>query len=90
MISKHSTLSASARSGSLRTLPVALLAIATALVVSSPLRAEQAPAMQAPVAQAPGFVITDVRLQGLQRVSAGTVFNLIPVAVGDRIENGAC
>ncbi len=37
-------------------------------------------------ANAPGFVITDVRLQGLQRVSPGTVFNLIPFAVGDRID----
>ncbi len=37
-------------------------------------------------AAAPGFVITDVRLQGLQRVSAGTVFNLIPFAVGDQID----
>ena len=32
------------------------------------------------------FLITDVRLQGLQRVSAGTVFNLIPVGVGDPID----
>ena len=36
-------------------------------------------------AQGGGFVITDIRLQGLQRVSAGTVFNLIPVGVGDRV-----
>jgi outer membrane protein insertion porin family len=36
--------------------------------------------------EAPSFVITDVRLQGLQRVSAGTVFNLIPVSVGDSID----
>ncbi len=34
----------------------------------------------------PGFVITDVRLQGLQRISPGTVFNLIPVGVGDRVD----
>ena len=33
-----------------------------------------------------GFTITDVRLQGLQRVSAGTVFNLIPVSVGDQMD----
>ena len=33
------------------------------------------------------FVIADVRLQGLQRVSAGTVFNLIPVGVGDPIDS---
>jgi outer membrane protein insertion porin family len=41
---------------------------------------------QVQAAQEPGFVITDVRLQGLQRVSAGTVFNLIPVGVGDRVD----
>ena len=40
----------------------------------------------AALAPSPSFVITDVRLQGLQRVSAGTVFNLIPVSVGDRID----
>lgn len=37
-------------------------------------------------ADEPGFVVTDVRLQGLQRISAGTVFNLIPVSVGDRVD----
>lgn len=36
-----------------------------------------------------GFVIQDVRLQGLQRVSAGTVFNLIPVSVGDPLDSVA-
>ena len=35
------------------------------------------------------FVIEDVRLQGLQRVSAGTVFNLIPVSVGDALDTVA-
>lgn len=33
------------------------------------------------------FVVADVRLQGLQRVSAGTVFNIIPIGVGDRVDN---
>ena len=37
-------------------------------------------------AEDPSFIITDVRLQGLQRVSAGTVFNLIPLSVGDSID----
>ena len=32
------------------------------------------------------FLVEDVRLQGLQRVSAGTVFNLIPVTVGDALD----
>ena len=35
------------------------------------------------------FVVADVRLQGLQRVSAGTVFNIIPVGVGDPVDNVA-
>ena len=32
------------------------------------------------------FVVTDIQLQGLQRVSAGTVFNILPVNVGDTLE----
>lgn len=31
------------------------------------------------------FVVEDIRLEGLQRISAGTVFNYLPVQVGDRI-----
>jgi outer membrane protein insertion porin family len=37
-------------------------------------------------AAADTFTISDIRLQGLQRVSAGTVFNLLPVNVGDTID----
>ena len=32
-----------------------------------------------------GFVITDIRVEGLQRISAGTVFGAIPYNVGDDI-----
>jgi len=35
---------------------------------------------------AESFRVTDIRLQGLQRVSAGTVFNLLPIEVGDVLE----
>ena len=31
------------------------------------------------------FQVADIQLRGLQRVSAGTVFNLLPVSVGDRV-----
>jgi outer membrane protein insertion porin family len=31
------------------------------------------------------FVVQDIRLEGLQRISAGTVFNYLPVQVGDRV-----
>ena len=37
----------------------------------------------AAAALAQAFTIADIRLQGLQRVSAGTVFNALPVQVGD-------
>src|SRR4030066_2212936 len=31
------------------------------------------------------FTIKDIRVQGLQRISAGTVFNYLPVKVGDKL-----
>ena len=37
-------------------------------------------------ASADVFQISDIRLQGLQRVSAGTVFNLLPINVGEQID----
>ncbi len=33
------------------------------------------------------FVIQDIRLEGLQRVSAGTVFNYLPLKVGDKLDS---
>jgi outer membrane protein insertion porin family len=38
------------------------------------------------VAVAAEFRVSDIRLQGLQRVSAGTVFNLLPIQVGDTLD----
>lgn len=40
----------------------------------------------ASVASAEVFTVSDIRLQGLQRVSAGTVFNILPVNVGDALD----
>ncbi len=34
---------------------------------------------------AESFVIRDIRVEGLQRISAGTVFNYLPVKVGDTV-----
>jgi outer membrane protein insertion porin family len=31
------------------------------------------------------FVVKDIRVEGLQRIAAGTVFNYLPIKVGDRI-----
>ena len=33
------------------------------------------------------FVINDIRIVGLQRVSTGSIFNVMPVSVGDRVDN---
>ncbi len=32
------------------------------------------------------FPVNDIRLQGLQRISPGTVFNLLPIDIGDRLD----
>lgn len=32
-----------------------------------------------------GFVVSDIRIEGLQRISAGTIFNYLPVKVGDEV-----
>ena len=45
-------------------------------------------ALAAP-AGADAFTIADIRLQGLQRVSAGTVFNTLPIKVGDAVDEVA-
>jgi outer membrane protein insertion porin family len=37
-------------------------------------------------AQTNSFTVGDIRLQGLQRVSAGTVFNALPVGVGEQLD----
>ena len=40
----------------------------------------------APFAAAQTFTISDIRVEGLQRISAGTVFAALPVAVGDAVD----
>ena len=33
------------------------------------------------------FVVKDMRVEGLQRISEGTVFNYLPVNIGDTIDS---
>src|SRR5215510_8627591 len=33
------------------------------------------------------FVVKDIRVEGVQRTDAGTVFNYLPIKVGDRIDD---
>ena len=37
-------------------------------------------------AAADAFVVEDIRLEGLQRITAGTVFNYLPIKVGDAVD----
>ncbi len=32
------------------------------------------------------WVVNDIRISGLQRVSAGSIFNIMPIAVGDKVD----
>lgn len=41
--------------------------------------------LYAGIAQADNFTVTDIRVDGLQRVSAGTVFSAFPINIGDEI-----
>ena len=38
------------------------------------------------VAWADSFVVRDMRVEGLQRISEGTVFNYLPINIGDTVE----
>jgi len=40
-------------------------------------------------ASAESFVVQDIRVEGLQRISAGTVFNYLPLQIGDTIDEAA-
>lgn len=40
--------------------------------------------LQAAVAE--DFIVDDIRVNGLRRISAGTVFNYLPITVGDRVD----
>ena len=33
------------------------------------------------------FLVSDIRIIGLQRVSTGSIFNVIPISVGDKINS---
>ena len=39
-----------------------------------------------PVSSNEAWVVNDIRISGLQRVSAGSIFNVMPIAVGDTVD----
>ncbi len=58
------------------------------VTLATQVRAQGAPAAGAPVAASP-FVIADIRVEGLQRISAGSVFSAMPIGVGDTATEGS-
>ncbi len=40
-----------------------------------------------PLQAAPDFIIEDIRVEGLQRLTPGTVFNYLPMKVGDEFND---
>src|SRR5262249_37316198 len=52
--------------------------------LSLPLLGQGAPAL-AQVLTDTSFTVSNIRVEGLQRISEGTVFNYLPVNIGDRI-----
>src|SRR5690606_17797127 len=64
------------------------LALAAALVSPAMAQTEGAPLPVAPP-QAPAadaFTVRDIRVDGLQRIGAGTVFTYLPIERGDRVD----
>ena len=73
-----------------------LLAIALASTLAAPAWAQQPVDPQAafgiasqPPPAAPGaFTVSDIRVDGLQRIGAGTVFTYLPIERGDTVDSG--
>src|SRR6187549_3739721 len=53
----------------------ASLCVASALLLAAPLHAQEGPA----------FTVGDIRVEGLQRVTEGSVFNYLPINIGDTL-----
>ena len=50
--------------------------------------AQAQPLAPASASQQQSFVITDIRIDGLQRISPGVMFSLLPVSIGDQMVPG--
>jgi len=76
-----------------------LLALALASAIAAPAAAQTAnpfalpdaaPAPAPAPTAAPGaFTVSDIRIEGLQRISAGTVFTYLPIERGDTVDAGS-
>ncbi len=57
------------------TIRFATLCAASGILLAAPLRAQEGPA----------FTVGDIRVEGLQRVTEGTVYNYLPINIGDNL-----
>ena len=67
-----------------RTPPRRLLALALATSLAS---LHAAPALAQSASSASSFTVSDIRVDGLQRIGAGTVFTYLPIERGDTIDS---
>ena len=65
---------------------LSLVTLSFAFVMTPSLSGAAEDTQQTPTLE-DSFVVSDIRLQGLQRVSSGTVFNLISLSVGDSVDS---
>src|SRR5207342_2313885 len=53
---------------------------------ADPFAPAEAPAANSPLASVGAFKVSDIRIDGLQRISAGTVFTYLPIERGDTVD----
>ena len=65
-----------------------LLALALASAIALPAWAQTTEPGALPAASTGAFTATDIRIDGLQRISAGTVLTYLPIERGDTVDSG--
>jgi outer membrane protein insertion porin family len=65
-----------------------LLALALASAIALPAWAQTTESGLPAIASADAFTATDIRIDGLQRISAGTVLTYLPIERGDTVDSG--
>src|SRR5262245_33270655 len=64
----------------------ATLALAAAGALGAPASPQNLPAPSSRAGTDEQFVVGDIRIEGLQRISEGTVYNYLPINIGDRLD----
>src|SRR5688500_6241771 len=64
--------------------PIVVTLLFSALLGANPLGAQK---LQAQETGAARFVVGEIKIEGLQRITEGTVFNYLPVNIGDELDS---